>query len=201
MQSWVSNPWHIIRRQSETCNNQVVDPRCPTCYDKKVQIAEDIMPVRLDTTAKTGTITNALSTGFSELQSLRDELMEWKDNIEEKFGQTDKFERVSECADALDEIADCEDECVPPVHTEDTVDWVEQKKKSKKSPYPRWLRLQNAVNALEAVKATLETLVEVDDDEDENPEDETRMEIQACIDKLDEIIDAANSVEFPGMFG
>lgn len=159
------------------------------------------MPVRLTTTAKTGTITDALSTGFSEIQSLRDELTEWKDNLEEKLSHTDKYQRVSDCADSLDEIADCEDECVPPIHTEETVDWVEQKKASKKSPYPRWLRLQNAVNALEAVKAQLEILVETDDDEDEDPEDENRMEIQACIDKLDEIIDGANSVEFPGMFG
>lgn len=159
------------------------------------------MPVRLDSTAKTGSIADAISEGFSELQSLRDEMTEWKDNIEEKFGQTEKFDRVSECADALDEIADQEDECVPSVHAEDSVDWVFSKKKSKKSPYPRWLRIQNAVNALEAAKAQLETLVEVDDDEDENPEDEDRMEMQNCIDKLDEVIEAANSVEFPGMFG
>lgn len=42
----------------------------------------------------------------SEVPMLRDEIAEWRDNIEEKFSNTAKFEEVSECADALDNIAD-----------------------------------------------------------------------------------------------
>jgi hypothetical protein len=156
------------------------------------------MPVRLDTTARSGTISDALSEGFSELQSLRDEIGEWRDNMEEKLSQTEKYQKVSDCADALDEIADCEDECVPPVHADDETKWAFSKKKSKKSPYPRWLRAQNAVNALDAAKSEMQELV---DDEDNEIEEDDRLSIQTCIDKLDEIIDGANSLEFPGMFG
>lgn len=42
----------------------------------------------------------------SDVPCLRDEMSEWRDNIEEKFSGTSKFEEVSECADTLDYFAD-----------------------------------------------------------------------------------------------
>jgi hypothetical protein len=156
------------------------------------------MPVRLETMLREGTISDAISEGFSEIQSLRDEITEWKDNMEEKMSSTDKYQQVSECADTLDEIADSEDDCLPPIHAEDAVKWVTQKKKSKKSPYPRWLRMQNAVNALEAAKDALTSLVE---EEDSDLDEDDKLGLQEYIDKIEEVIDTGNGVEFPGMFG
>lgn len=42
----------------------------------------------------------------SEVSALREEMAEWKENIEEHFAQTSKYEEVSECADALENVAD-----------------------------------------------------------------------------------------------
>lgn len=47
-------------------------------------------------------VTDAMQEGVSELQDLANEMSEWRDNLEEKLSHTEKFERVSECADVLE---------------------------------------------------------------------------------------------------
>ncbi len=39
---------------------------------------------------------------YSEIENLRDEVQEWRDNIEEKFSATQKFSDLEECVDGLD---------------------------------------------------------------------------------------------------
>ena len=41
---------------------------------------------------------------ISELESLKEEMESWRDNIEEKFSQTQKYEEVSEAAETLGNI-------------------------------------------------------------------------------------------------
>ena len=50
------------------------------------------------------TITEALDDANSEVDSLRDEMSEWRDNMEEKFSSTSKYEDVSSVADELDNL-------------------------------------------------------------------------------------------------
>jgi hypothetical protein len=161
------------------------------------------MPVRLKTTTQAGTIADAISAGFGELQSLRDEMGDWKDNLEEKLSHTEKYSRVEECHSNLDEIAEAEDECVPQDenYSQGPVTWPEQKKSSKKSPYPRWLRLSNATAALGSAKDAIESIVESFDEEMSDEEEEAKADLQANIDKLEEVISIADSVDFPGMYG
>lgn len=49
---------------------------------------------------------NGVLSGFdgSELESLLEEMESWRDNTEEKFGQTDKWSQVSEACDALGSV-------------------------------------------------------------------------------------------------
>lgn len=47
-----------------------------------------------------------LSSAAGEIRNLADEMTSWRDNIEEHFSQTDKYERVSEAADTLEQAAD-----------------------------------------------------------------------------------------------
>lgn len=139
----------------------------------------------VSTTQKT-TIGGAIEEAFSEIESLRDEMTEWRDNMEERLSHTEKYERVSECADALDNVREID---VPDSLRDVPVEIVHQRKASKKSPYPRWVRLQNASNALEAVKWMIE--------EKEDPTDE---EEQLASD-IGDVVDELSGVEFPGMFG
>jgi len=48
------------------------------------------------------TVAEAMQDGVAELQALAEEMAEWRDNLEEFLSHTDKYERVSECADMLE---------------------------------------------------------------------------------------------------
>jgi hypothetical protein len=51
------------------------------------------------------TVSEAMQDGVAELQALAEEMAEWRDNLEERLSHTDKYERVSECADVLESAA------------------------------------------------------------------------------------------------
>ncbi len=50
----------------------------------------------------TSTVTSLISDAGSIVEELKDEMSEWRDNLEEKFSATEKYERVNEAADALE---------------------------------------------------------------------------------------------------
>jgi hypothetical protein len=56
------------------------------------------------------TVENALSAAGSDVNDLKDEMDSWRDGMEDKFSSTEKYERVSEAADGL-ENADLESHC------------------------------------------------------------------------------------------
>lgn len=170
-------------------------------------------------------IRGAIEGFYSDIEELASEMGEWRDNLEEKFSQTEKYSLVSECADSLENITDNGD--APDVISEgdtpeDEVTYTHGKKSSSKSPYPRWLRRDNAVNmvraAIDAIDArisNLETSLEELDSTEVN-EDEvslaaveaTREHLQNMRDELEqykqsleEHADEADGIEFPSAFG
>lgn len=143
---------------------------------------------KLITTTRETSIEDAVQEAMSEVESLRDEMSEWRDNMEEKLSHTEKYERVSECADNLDNVQEID---IPDEYRETKITVISQRKSSRKSPYPRWLRLQNAVGALTAAKDVLE---EMEDDDAEGVRDQFVSDLGDAIDNLE-------GVEFPGMFG
>lgn len=123
------------------------------------------MPKIIHTTLKSP-VSGAISDAFSTFQELRDEMAEWANNMEEKFGSTQKYEDVRGAADALDGFADNEPTDIPEAIADDEITLTAGRKSSKKSPHPRYLRRDNAVASLDAVmshieekKATLEEVV------------------------------------------
>lgn len=56
------------------------------------------------------TVEDALSAAGSDVNDLKDEMESWRDSLEDKFSSTEKYERVSEAADGL-ENADLESRC------------------------------------------------------------------------------------------
>lgn len=152
----------------------------------------------------------AIPDALSEIESLRDEMQEWADNMEEKLSHTEKYERVREAADALESAVTDVD---VPEFADQTISCVEMLPGRK--GLARWKRLSNAVAALSAAKDAMEVqrdeLREIDDDEvpaevaaligDERTPSEAADELDSVIEEVDNIINEAEGVEFPGMFG
>ncbi len=130
----------------------------------------------------------------AELESLRDEMTDWRDNMEGTgLENTDKFEQVSEAADILEEqvyvLSDAIDSLNLSGHGDlanAAVKWAEQHPYGKRA-WPRWLRHSTAVPQL---TAALAVLAEADG---ADKYAEQRNDIETAIDEL-------NTVEYPTMF-
>lgn len=143
-----------------------------------------------------GTLDSAVSDAFSEAESLRDEMEEWKDSLEgTNFERSDKFERISEAYETLND--NCESPDVSDWLGAFEVEWAEGRKKSIKRRGPsRAARLGNAVQAL---NAAIDVLREIEEDE-ELPQDK-RDEARELANDIEGKKDELDGVEFPGMFG
>ena len=57
-------------------------------------------------------VEHAISAAYSDVSDLASEMREWADNLEEKFSGTEKYERVTEAADTLEQCEEPSiDEC------------------------------------------------------------------------------------------
>lgn len=130
-----------------------------------------------------GTVGSAVSDAFGILEELAEEMREAYDNTPESLQSSPVGEARGEAADALESITEAD---VPKKFDEVMVkfDYVPVKRPS------RAARCSEAVEILTQAISALEEL-EGDDDDDR---DDTVSEIQT-------IIDEAEGVYFPGMFG
>lgn len=160
--------------------------------------------------------------GKSEVESLKEEIGEWRDNMEGNgMEHLPKFDEVSECADAMESALDTLEginfpECLSNV----TVNYTQDTRQSAQS---RNGRLSNALAALyaskEAGEAWLEEnpeLEQVETVEEGGPDDlmenqttdeeavgerETqRGEVEEFINEMDNAISELENVSFPGMY-
>lgn len=163
------------------------------------------------------TVSAAISDALMECQSLRDEMEEWRSNIEEKFSSTDKYSRIEECVSALENFADNELD-VPEKVEELEVIYDSDRKASSRAD-----RLGESVTMLDAARSALEAHCEslrapseeerderinqkvVDgedvEENDSGTDEDLITEIESLIEEITNIIDEAESVEFVGMFG
>lgn len=143
---------------------------------------------------------DAISLAFSDLEELQGEMSEWRDSLEEKLSHTEKYDRVSEAADVLDDAIS---------YQPDSIDWPDirvtyqqGKKASKKSPYPRWLRRDNATTILGAAADALQGHINnIEDGDPVDDMDDRITELEEVVSQLTDAADLANGVEFPGMYG
>jgi uncharacterized protein (UPF0147 family) len=157
-------------------------------------------------TRKWGTfvVKNAVGKAFedaiSELQSLRDEMVEWRDNMEgTSLENTEKYEDVSEVADSLESLEIDYLNLPGCINSSAEISYQEIRRKG----FPRWVRLSNAISALEAVKNFVDAEVE----HYENMEPTAEMDPTAIVedlrdfsDSLGNIIDECSGIVFPGMY-
>lgn len=165
-------------------------------------------------TEQSGSVMEAVSNGFGEVSNLAEEMRGWADNLEEKFSSTDRYARVSEAADALENATEPDvDETIGDLQ----VKWMELQPRSRRRGLSRADRLSNACNALAAASSVLrdfsEELEKLEKtkevlhaffDSNGITEGDTEEIASAASDLADEIDSATSElegVEFPGMYG
>lgn len=136
------------------------------------------------------TIADALSSAFGEFESLGEEMRSWADSIEEKLSHTEKYSRVSECADSLEQFSEpTYDDSLGSVK----VEYPQYEGKSARKGLSRADRCSNACLALDACISVLDELIENDPQLKDSAEN-LRSDI-------DDIKGDAEGLEFPGMYG
>ncbi len=164
----------------------------------------------------------------TDIEDLKDEMEEWRDNIPDSLQSSDKYSQVDEAAETLSNAAsELEEACngikrllerltkgkgetsildrieklsKGEVETDflDTVIGYTERKMYKGYSVPRWVRLANPCAALEAV-------VEFTEDHIENMSrdlgEEYGEELKSHIKQLEDALGDLQNVEFPSMFG
>lgn len=157
-------------------------------------------------------LSSALS--CSETESLRDEITEWRDNMDGSgLENTSKYEEVSECADGLDNVDSLDDplsgllESAEKMGIKDETIEVTQYVNRRKGRGPaRWVRLSNESSAIRAgierVKEEAEKkekILQEQEEEDENLR-EVVDRVEECASELEDYLGELESVSFPGMY-
>lgn len=147
---------------------------------------------------RSGTLADALGDAFQELEDLKDEMMEWRDNMDGTgLENTEKFEEVEAAADVLDNIEAVE----LPAELEDvgneSIEYVEMVNRRKARGQSRAVRCGNSVAIIEAAILRLE---ESRDAANESGESGRADAIEDVLGELESAKDEAEPIEFPGMF-
>lgn len=136
------------------------------------------------------TIGDAISDGCSVLEELGGEMENWYDSIPENLQNGDKASAVQECQEAMQEAGDAPNVPDSIAGFQATV-YVSNKKRQSRSD-----RRNEAVAYLQAAADALREIAE-----DDKISESLRDEAGELADEVQQRIDSAESVEFPGMFG
>lgn len=156
---------------------------------------------------KVETVTLKLSEALGhpgDLDDLRDDMTEWRDNLESGgLEHTDKYQAVSEAADALESIcSEMESACealLEALKDHPVLDIeidVSTMRPYGRSP-ARWLRLENATSPVQAALGKL--CVEIP--EPTKGEETKENEIYEALEDVQSQLDECRNVSFPGMYG
>lgn len=148
-------------------------------------------------------VADAVSFGLSEIESLRDELSDWYDNMKGNTLQ-ESIEALSQgeymtVPSCVEEGVDASDDtenvgCVG--HLRFEVRAMQKRRMSRRARRDLACAVLNG--ALDAIRGALEESTAGDE---LDPYEETRDEIESFCDELENAIDAFDNAEFPGMYG
>jgi hypothetical protein len=160
-----------------------------------------VMASKLKQTPHKGSLADAVSEAFSELQSLGEEMRDAFDNTPESLQQSAVGEARGEAADALEGLDEPD---VDDMFGSVPVEWSTFHKRRES----RSLRRDNACSALDQAISALQALQ--DDDEaikaitaehTDKSIDDIKEAAESLRDDLERLKDDAEAVEFPGMYG
>jgi hypothetical protein len=132
---------------------------------------------------------DAISEALSDITDLAQEMREWADSMEDRFGSTQKYQDVDQTADTLENIDDPVD--LP------TMAYINEIKITLQDPTPRkrgYSRSARCMHAAGILTAVMEKLDEEIGEQIENNMTELK-------DALEVIESELQGVEFPGMYG
>lgn len=155
------------------------------------------------------TIDGAIDDAKSEVESLREEMTGWRDNLEDKLSGTEKYQQVSDCCDALDTLYDTlggiDLSSLPDGISDTAITYTESHPYGRK-PQPRWMRLSNAEAAFTAAQSAIEAARDEQTTAecscDNPPEDQTSHSDEHELDcglYVEDEADAPEEVDFDGL--
>lgn len=147
------------------------------------------------------TLEGMVADALSEAQSLRDEIADWRDNMESNnMEHLPKYEQVSECVDNLEQFCDNEPQ-VPSVFPPGLADKIKWQTIAKRR-MSRADRLGDAHFTLQLVSEHVQEYMDAHEAVDDPVwEAAPREGWEQFVSDIDEIMNDMDSVEFPGMFG
>jgi hypothetical protein len=152
-------------------------------------------------------VADAVGNAVSDLSTLRDELQEWFDNLPENFQNGDKGSQLEEAIGELDE-ADSFDGSALIDATNDAGDPAEPSSLHFTFPASTKRRMSRADRCSEATSLLRAAMDEVrqwldasETDEDGNTVRDPGGDIAQALGDLEDLIDRAEGVTFPGMYG
>jgi len=153
-------------------------------------------------------ITDALDSGRSQLEELRDEVREVFDNMPESLQGGDRGQRLEECASTLDEVDNvmfC-DELSDSARSDGNDALGGRRFQFNTSTKKRMSRRDRCDEATNLLRAALDEIQQALDEDDKLPLSEQRYadardEIESNVDEIEALCDAAEGADFPGMYG
>lgn len=164
------------------------------------------MAKKFKSTARQTTVEAAFEDAKADIESLRDEMTEWAENMESNNMEgLPKYEEVNEAKEALESACDSLDEVeisnLPDALRETEVSYTEARPYGRK-PEPRWMRLSNCVSMLRAAKDAVTAAEEAETANEGQTDDDEQEEVDfgTIGNGIGDAIDYAESVSFPGMY-
>ena len=147
------------------------------------------------------TISDAISSGYSILQSLRDEVQEIVDNASDGLRETQRIQTFDETANTLGNFCDDEPDVPDNLSAHAVTAYLQQHVSKRRSP-SRAVQCQNAVGYLRAAADGVQEFIDTFDGEDRSETEQAEVDdAQELLDILEESISEAECCEFPGMYG
>lgn len=137
------------------------------------------------------TVLGCIEGAYDELSNLQQECQEIVDNAPEGISETQRIQTLGEAADYLDGADDHPDipECVQDL----VVYYTEDRRKSRSTS--RQTRCNDAIGLLQGAVGEMGSWL------DDNRGHDDADDVQQAIDEIEEMINNAESCEFPGMMG
>jgi hypothetical protein len=158
---------------------------------------KDMAKTRLSAVPVEGTLANVIADAVGDLEGLRDEAQEIVDNAQgTNFESTSRIATLEDTASNLDSIAVPD---VPDYLASLPVHYTQDQRKSR--PTGRATRCNDASYRLVCCVEVLQAWVDAPDIEEKDGKAQATDEAQSIIEEVQEIIDAADNCEWPGMFG
>lgn len=143
----------------------------------------------------TVSLESTLADAFSDIELLAEEIQEWYDNLGDNLQMSEKGNMLEECTSALEYLEEIDLDCdgLPKDFKDIQITFIPTHYSEVNS---RRERLDEAILRFEAVVSHLTEMIE----DEKFTDEESENVLSFVVDELENLIDEAQSVEFPSMY-